>query len=185
MVDLAVRAAAVLLLSDQGLEIRERLGQWPEYLTAVDDVVLLHPRGEEEGPHREEPGHQEEVEEEGEEREEEGAGDVPDGLTGLPYHVGGQGDSLEAAAEKDGEEAGQGAEEDGQTEPEVGAAGHGLGHSLQAGQEDVVLPAGAGGEPLVLRERVASQAGGEADGAAEETDPDCSHGTAVEQTCYS
>ena len=164
-VDLAVRSGAVLLV------------------TAVDDVVLLHTRGQQEGPHREEPAHQQEVEEEGEEREDEGARDVPDGPAGLPYHVCGHGDSLEAAAEEEGEEAGQAAEEDGQTEPEVGAAGHGLAEPLQTGEEDVLLLASPAVHLLVLAEGVAGQGGGETDGAPEDADPDRRHGTAVEETC--
>ena len=126
-------------------------------------MVLLHPGGEEEGAHNEEPADQEEVEEEGEEREDQGAGDVSDGPTGLPYHVRGHGDPLEAAAEEDGEEAGQGAEHHGQTEPEEGAGGDGLADSLQAGEEDVVLLSLPPAQLVVLAEGVASQASRETD----------------------
>ena len=121
-------------------------------------MVLLHPGGEEEGAHNEEPADQEEVEEEGEEREDEGAGDVSDGLAGLAYHVRRHGDPLEAAAEEEREKAGQEAEGQGETEPEILTAGDGLGDSLQAGEEDVLLLASPAHHRPVLAEGEAGQA---------------------------
>ena len=155
----------------------------PRYLTAIDDVELLHTRGEQEGAHSEEPAHQEEVEEEGEEREEEGAGDVPDGPTGLSYHVGGQGDPLEAAAEEESEETGEATKHHAEAQPEILVGGDGRNDPLCAGQEDVVLVWPSLAQPVVLSEGVDGQGGRETDGAAKDTEPDSRHRTAIEQTC--
>ena len=57
------------------------------YLAGVNDVVLLHAGGEQEGPHRQEPADQHQVEQGWEEREDERAGDLSDCLAGLSYHV--------------------------------------------------------------------------------------------------
>ena len=163
-VDLAVRSATVLLGA------------------ALDDVELLHPGGQQEDSHREEPEHQQEVEQEGEEREDEGARDVPDGPAGLPDHVRGHGDPPEAAAEEEGEEGGHTAEHQDQTQPEVLAGGDGLADPLHAGEEDVLLLVSPGPHLVELTEREAGQASRQTDRAAEDADPDCRHGTAVEQT---
>ena len=120
-------------------------------LTTIDHMKLFRSGGEQEAPHQQEPANDEEVEEEGEEGEDERAGDVPHRMTGLSYHLSGNGDALEAAAEENAEESSKNTEEDGETEPDIlvtGDAGH---ESLSASEEDVIMNSSIALKMMILR----------------------------------
>ena len=144
-------------------------------------MKLFNSRREKKASHNQEQGDEDEVEEEWKQGEEERAGDVPDGVTGFPDHLGGHADPLEAAAEEEAQQAGQHAEHHAQPQPEPGAAGHPRHHPLGAGQEDVVVRAAVGRESAVLRVGVDRQAGGETHSAAQDAHPDGRHGAAVQE----
>ena len=144
-------------------------------------MKLFNSRREKKASHNQEQGDEDEVEEEWKQGEEERAGDVPDGVTGFPDHLGGHADPLEAAAEEEAQQAGQHAEHHAQPQPEPGAAGHPRHHPLGAGQEDVVVRAAVGRESAVLRVGVDRQARGETHRAAQDAHPDGRHGAAVQE----
>jgi len=106
-------------------------------------------------------------------------GHPTDGVTGLPDHLGGHVDLLEAAAEEEAEQVSQHAEHN--TQPQPGGAGHSGHHPLGAGQEDVVVRAAVGRESAVLRVGVDRQAGGEKHRADQDARPNGRHGAAVQE----
>ena len=102
-------------------------------------------------------------------------------MAGLAYHLRGDADPLEAAAEQQRQRAGQHTECHAEPQPEVLTAGDPGHHPLGAGQEDVIVCSAVGQYPAVLRVGVDREADGEADSAPQDAHPDGRHRAAVQK----